>query len=535
MHKRHGFTIVEMIVVISVIAILTAIGVIAFTQYQASARDSQRAVRAQIIAESLEKYFEANGEYPPCSAVTAAVSVATGSTGVFKGVSADTLVTPKAPASVTNSIQCGDLTNASGIDFFGYVGDGTSNCTTATTGGACLRFSLRYIEERSSSIKQIDSRHKTDIATSGQIALSTANISFRTLTLNWTPIPNAASYVLQRSTSSTFASQATSTFTGTTASVAGLSPGVRYYFRVAAVNNGNQGDWSNTVSPMMLVLGTPTLTATASGATQINLSWTAASNAATYTIEQATNATFTSATTNSVTGTSRAITGLAPGTTYYFRIRAVNGSEIGSWSNTASATTVVPAPAPYALNERTRTWNTLSGENMAICAYGTLDYTWNRNGVSWLSGSTYKISSVTTITWGQTVTLSTRARCVLNGNYSTYTDASNTLTHSLNEPTIWAGLASYRTAGWSGTCPAYSTNYSYEWWAVGDGGGGWSAGASGTQATSWADLGRVWGDGRVQARITCTGPWGSRSSALGYDRFGPGCFPTGYEKRICYP
>lgn len=538
MYKHKGFTIVEIAITIAVIGILTTVAVAGFTAYQKNVRDDQRASRALILAESLESYFEIHGEYPPCSAVTGAPSVVTAETGVFKGVDTAALVTPKAPAGVTNSVQCADLTNVSGVDFFGYVGDGTSNCTTGTTGGACLRFTLKYLEESSSSIKEINSRHKTDIATSGQIALSATAISFRTLTLNWTAIPNASGYVVQRSTAANFASSSETTFTSPTASITGLTPGQQYYFRVAAVNNGNQGDWSNVVSATTLVLGVPTLAATASGPTQINLTWSPAANAATYMIQQATNSSFTSPTTiNGVTGTSRAMTGLTPGVTYYYRIRAMNGSETGAWS-TAWTTTVVPAPAAYALNQYTRTWNTISGESMAVCDYGTPEYSWLKNGAAWVSGPSYKVSPTETITWGQTVVLSVQTRCNLNGNYSTYTAASNTLTHSLNNPTVWAGLIEFRTVGWGGTCPAYSTSYSYNWGVYRDGGGsggGWVAGNSSTTATSWADTGSVWGDGHVRAIITCYGPWGSRASSLGWDRFGPGCFPTGYEKRICYP
>lgn len=59
-----GFTIVELLIVIVVIAILAAISVVAYTGVQSRARDSQRVQDIKVIAKALEMYYIDNGGYP---------------------------------------------------------------------------------------------------------------------------------------------------------------------------------------------------------------------------------------------------------------------------------------------------------------------------------------------------------------------------------------------------------------------------------------------------------------------------------------
>ena len=65
--KQQGFTIVELLIVIVVIAILAAISVVAYTGIQQRARDSQRDSDIATIAKALEMYYIDNGRFPPGS------------------------------------------------------------------------------------------------------------------------------------------------------------------------------------------------------------------------------------------------------------------------------------------------------------------------------------------------------------------------------------------------------------------------------------------------------------------------------------
>ena len=71
MHRQKklvpGFTLVELLIVIVVIAILAAITVVAYNGIQGKAHDSQRQQDIKTIAKALELYYIDNGQYPPSS------------------------------------------------------------------------------------------------------------------------------------------------------------------------------------------------------------------------------------------------------------------------------------------------------------------------------------------------------------------------------------------------------------------------------------------------------------------------------------
>lgn len=154
MNKHKGFTIVEIVVVITVIGILATLATLGFSKYLADGRDSQRSARVTVIADYLERYYDTNGEYPGCDAITA--SGGTVASNTLKGIDQVSLLVPDASSGTTNSIRCDEtLLSVSGDDFYEYQGDGSGGCTGS---GACTEFTLRYREEASSSVKTISSR-----------------------------------------------------------------------------------------------------------------------------------------------------------------------------------------------------------------------------------------------------------------------------------------------------------------------------------------------------------------------------------------
>ena len=138
---------------------------------------------------------------------------------------------------------------------------------------------------------------------------------------------------------------------GTTQTITGLTNGTTYYFKVAAVNSVGTGTQTSSVS------ATPSASATAPGVpqslsatrgnTQVALSWSAPSSdgGATitgYKVYQSTDdASFSEVATPS--GTSHTITGLTNGTTYYFKVAAVNSVGTGTQTSSVNA---VPATTP---------------------------------------------------------------------------------------------------------------------------------------------------------------------------------------------
>ena len=70
MKKNQGFTLIELMVSISIIAILTALATISFSSAQKKARDSRRAQDMKIMQLAAEPYAaQGGGVYPGTTAV----------------------------------------------------------------------------------------------------------------------------------------------------------------------------------------------------------------------------------------------------------------------------------------------------------------------------------------------------------------------------------------------------------------------------------------------------------------------------------
>lgn len=67
MKTKNGFTLVELLVVISILGILATIGLVAFSSTQAKGRDTQRKSDLKQMTTALELYFSDNSSYPTAS------------------------------------------------------------------------------------------------------------------------------------------------------------------------------------------------------------------------------------------------------------------------------------------------------------------------------------------------------------------------------------------------------------------------------------------------------------------------------------
>ena len=135
-----AFTIVELLVVIAIIGVMATIGIASFSRIQSNARDTQRSSKITILSEALEKYYDKNGEYPSCAAMTADSSTVT---TTLKGLDPDVLTTPTSTKG-TNSVLCSDPT----LDTFGYLDGGS-------------QYVLKYKAEASDTLVSLDSRRHT--------------------------------------------------------------------------------------------------------------------------------------------------------------------------------------------------------------------------------------------------------------------------------------------------------------------------------------------------------------------------------------
>lgn len=145
MQHKHtsGFTIVELLIVIVVIAILAALVLTAFSGVQARARDNERKSDLASVAKFLETYYIDNGAYPPYVNSGAGMSIASWRASTFPDLRSDAL-TPPGLSSVT-------LVNTTtpAVGEYSYHNNGTC------VGMRCSTFRLYWRSEVDNTVKTI--------------------------------------------------------------------------------------------------------------------------------------------------------------------------------------------------------------------------------------------------------------------------------------------------------------------------------------------------------------------------------------------
>jgi len=154
-----------------------------------------------------------------------------------------------------------------------------------------------------------------------------------TVDLAWTAAPGATSYSITSSpatTTQTTSNPSSYTFTG-------LSPATAYTFTVTSVNMFTPGGSATSSSITTTPAAVTNLTVSGATPNTVNLAWTAASGATSYSIVSS-PATTTQTTSNP---SSYTFTGLSPSTAYTFTVTSVNAGGSGDSATSASITTAL--------------------------------------------------------------------------------------------------------------------------------------------------------------------------------------------------
>jgi phosphodiesterase/alkaline phosphatase D-like protein len=200
-----------------------------------------------------------------------------------------------------------------------------------------------------------------------------ASITETSFVASWSASSGATGYFLDVSTEDTFASRLTgydnkSLGDITSTSITGLTTNSTYYYRIRAGNLG--GSTVSTTAKLVITAPSPPVATAATnvGQTTLVANWNAVSGVSDYRIDVSASDTFSPLTIDNVLvsgSTSFAVTTLSGGTTYYYRVRAVNATAASANSNIISQLTVPATPTPLAASPIGQTsfkanWNAAS-------------------------------------------------------------------------------------------------------------------------------------------------------------------------------
>ncbi len=164
--------------------------------------------------------------------------------------------------------------------------------------------------------------------------------------LTWNAVEGATSYRIYRSTSRGSGYSLLGTTTATSYTNTGAKAGTTYYYRVKACNDAGLSPYSNTVSgKVKSVTPKPSAPVVKIGNSAASgkpmLTWNAVSGATSYKVYRATSQNGAYSLLGTVTATSYTNTGAKAGTTYWYKVKAVNSAGESAYSNTVSGKTTV--------------------------------------------------------------------------------------------------------------------------------------------------------------------------------------------------
>lgn len=105
-NSAKGFTLVELLIVITIIAVLSTIGMTVYSSAQKSARDAKRKADLNQINLYLQYYYSDNGRYPPAGVC------AVGTSCYIYSTAGDSWIPALTSGSYTNRLPVDPLNNA---------------------------------------------------------------------------------------------------------------------------------------------------------------------------------------------------------------------------------------------------------------------------------------------------------------------------------------------------------------------------------------------------------------------------------------
>ncbi|OYX36341.1 hypothetical protein B7Z00_04805 [Candidatus Saccharibacteria bacterium 32-50-10] len=158
--NSRGFTIIELTITIVVIAVIASLAGVGYRMFQRQAQDAQRQSASTAVAESLEKYYQQNGEYPSVRSIVNTYSENTAEAVASKlNLDANTLKMPGLDAE--QPLAPGNSTTPGTILYIGASEADSDRCLNDINGG-CESYRLEYTNSEGEIIA-IDGRNNSNV------------------------------------------------------------------------------------------------------------------------------------------------------------------------------------------------------------------------------------------------------------------------------------------------------------------------------------------------------------------------------------
>lgn len=166
MNRNHGFTLVELLVTITIMVVLITLSVVSLRSTQMTARDDQRTSDVQTITQQLEGFysqsssnFGSSGEYPPLDAIATEADIK----NALPDLDPATLRAPNVPDTSPVSLIAATNNNAQTPTVSQYIYQPLQSDSElcGSAGDECRRFYLYYmLESEPGVVKRIISKNQ---------------------------------------------------------------------------------------------------------------------------------------------------------------------------------------------------------------------------------------------------------------------------------------------------------------------------------------------------------------------------------------
>jgi type IV pilus assembly protein PilE len=130
LNRQHGFTLIELMVAVAIVAILTAVAVPSYTNYVLKSRRPDAKQALLDFAAREERYYTLNNTYTSTAAALgyAALPLSLGSNGDYLLSVVTATTTTYSVQAVPQGSQADDTCGTYTLDNFGNQGAATANC-----------------------------------------------------------------------------------------------------------------------------------------------------------------------------------------------------------------------------------------------------------------------------------------------------------------------------------------------------------------------------------------------------------------------